>query len=63
MSDRTLVFFIGHNIHCKTMSVFFNSVLYFPYKYHIVMEEKGELLITTKYIAISFIQFQRSLLV
>ena len=37
-----VVFFIGYYIHYKTMSLLLNSVLYFPYSYHMVKEEKGE---------------------
>ena len=30
METEPVVFFIGHYIHCKTISFLFNSVLYFP---------------------------------
>ena len=51
------------------MFFLFNSVLYFPYNYHMVKEEKGDrcdlkkINYTTKLTAISFFQFQRSVLV
>ena len=42
MVNRTVIFFICHYIHYKTMFFLFNSVLYFPHNYHMVKEEKGE---------------------
>ena len=38
MADRTCSILY---IYYKTMSFLFNPVLYFPHKYHMVKEEKG----------------------
>ena len=40
--NKNRVFVIRHEIHYKTMSFLFNSVLYFPHNDHMVKEEKGE---------------------